>query len=190
MLFNTVWKFQKQWNFKAQTFTSEILCETEGDFIALGVYFPNKKSKKLLKYLRMFFTSKGVRSVTWQLFAILFIKTWIIFIVSKSWNLHCCIHECILMMNDDEWCLMILMCIAYITLTNGRAPGDDITAPGTAALLDLEKERLYRKKCQARVDFVHGEKCFSFSHYRMRQYINNWCFSRQDRICMPTALSF
>lgn len=72
------------------------------------------------------------------------------------------------MMNDGEWCLMILMCIAYITSINGSASGDDITAPGTAALLDLEKERLYRKKCQAGVDFVHGEKVFSYSHYRMR----------------------
>lgn len=64
---------------------------------------------------------------------------------------------------------MILVCTSYMALINGRTHGDDITAPGTAtSVLYLQKEHLYRKKWQAGVDFVHGEKVLSFSHDKMR----------------------
>lgn len=73
------------------------------------------------------------------------------------------------MMNGDECCLMILVCIAYTTLINGKNHGDDITAPGTAKfILHLQKECLYKKKWQAGVDFICGEKVLSSSHDRMR----------------------
>ena len=63
---------------------------------------------------------------------------------------------------------MVLVCMADIILLNRKTPGDAITAPGTAtSALDLQKERLYRRKWQAGVDSVHGEKVWSFSHDRV-----------------------
>lgn len=73
------------------------------------------------------------------------------------------------MMNDDEWCLRILLCVSYIIVINGKTHGDDIAASGIATfILDLQKEHLYRKKRQAGADFVHGKEVLSFSHDRMR----------------------
>lgn len=51
------------------------------------------------------------------------------------------------MMNDDEWSLMILLCISSIIVINGETHGDDITASAIATfVLDLQKEHLQKEK--------------------------------------------